>query len=285
MSEGAPKQSWVVQTTEATFERDVFERSRGVPVVVDFWAEWCAPCRMLGPVLEQLAAEYGGRFVLVKADTEAVPREAAGFGVQSIPAVFAVLDGEVVSSFAGAIPEPQIRSWLDQVLGEAEVGQLEQLERSDPAAAEQRYRELIRQRPNDARPAIGLARLLAGQERDEEARACLARLEERGFLEPEAESIKSALELKARGGADPASCRRAVEENPDDLPARLALAEALAGSREYEGALQICLDLVERDREGAGEPARQLMLDIFRVLPPESDLLRESRRRLARLLY
>ena len=101
----------IIETSEATFERDVIERSKDVPVVVDFWATWCQPCRILGPILEKLAREGEGKFVLVKAETELVPNIAAGFGVRSIPAVFGIKDGRVVDSFLGALPESAIRAW------------------------------------------------------------------------------------------------------------------------------------------------------------------------------
>src|SRR5215212_11195850 len=107
---------FIVETTRETFERDVIGRSSEQPVVVDFWAEWCRPCRMLGPVLERLAEEYGGKFVLVKANTEQVPELASGFGVRSIPAVFGLRDGKIRDSFVGVLPESAIRAFLGRLL-------------------------------------------------------------------------------------------------------------------------------------------------------------------------
>src|SRR4051812_21469536 len=128
-----------IEATPETFERDVIERSREVPVLVDFWAEWCAPCRQLGPILERLADEYGGKFLLVKADTERLPEIASSFGVRSIPAVFALKDGHVVDSFVGAQPESAIRSFIDRLMPaphERLVAEARGLEASDPEAAE-----------------------------------------------------------------------------------------------------------------------------------------------------
>src|SRR4051812_48070376 len=131
----APANSNIIETTESTFEQDVIERSMDVPVVVDFWASWCQPCRLLGPILEKLAREAGGSFVLVKADTERVPNIAAGFGVRSIPAVFGIKDGRVVDSFLGALPESAIRAWIERLLptpAERKVAEARRLAATDP---------------------------------------------------------------------------------------------------------------------------------------------------------
>ncbi len=276
---------WVVDTTAETFERDVLERSFEVPVVVDFWATWCAPCRALGPLLEKLADQYAGRFVVVKADTDQLQEAALQFQVQSIPAVFGVVAGQVVDFFAGALPEPQLRAWLDRLLQGSRLVEAQRLEGTDPPRAEQVYRELLAQQPADANAQIGLARLLVAQQRSAEAGALIEQLESRGFLEPEAEKLKAALQLQDKGNVDLGSLRQASEAEPGNLALRLQLAQALAGNGEYEQAFEICLALVEQDRQGVGEQARQVMVDIFRVLPAGSELVSDYRRRLAMLLY
>ena len=276
---------WVLETTDATFELDVVERSKEVPVVVDFWAEWCGPCRMLGPILDSLATEYAGKFVLVKADTEQCPQAAGGFQVSSIPAVFALVNGEPVDTFLGVLPEEQLRPWLDRVVQLGVFGAAERLEEEAPAEAEAKYRELAEAAPRDPAPRIGLARVLVAQDRPQEARAVIAELEERGYLEPEAKKIKTQLELSGSSAHDVDKCRAAVVESPEDRGLQLQLAEALAARQAYPEALDICLTLVQQDRHGAGEEGRQMMVDIMSVLPDDSELVTEYRRKLSLALY
>ena len=285
MSEPVPNAS-VVETTAENFSSEVVERSHRVPVVVDFWAEWCQPCRILGPVLEKLADEYGGRFVLAKADTERLSDVASGFGVRSIPAVFAIKAGQVVDSFVGVLPESAIRAWLDRIMptpAELLVNEARDLEGSDPDASEARYREALALVPSDPSARIGLGRLAMAKGRTSEARGLLEQLERRGFLEPEAEAFKA--ELTLRGNAESVGSLDQLRADhlarPLDKQATLKLAEALASAGESEEALRLALELVEADRRGTGETARKLMLAIFQLLPPDSGLSTDYRRRLS----
>lgn len=276
---------WVVDTTAERFELDVVERSRITPVVVDFWAAWCQPCRLLAPLLEKLAAEYGGRVVVVRANTDELPHIAAQFNIQSIPTVFALVDGEVVDYFQGVMPEAQLRPWFERVLSAATLIDARAQEQSAPELAERLYRQVLEQTPGRPEALTGLARVLLGQQRFDESRACIDQLAQRGFLEADAEKVKAALDLQHQNAGDTTPLRQAVAAAPDDLDLQLQLAKALAGQGVYEESLEICLKLVERDRQGVGDQARLLMIDVFRVLPADSDITRTYRRRLSSLLF
>ena len=276
---------WIVETTEEAFERDVFERSRELPVVVDVWAAWCAPCRMLAPLLEQAAREGAGKFVLVKAETDHCPKAAGTFAVQSIPAVYGVSGGEVVDFFTGALSAEQLGQWLERLEGFAEFTRAARLEATDAAAAETIYRTLVETHPREPRAQIGLARTLLALDRPDECRTLLEKLADRGFLEPEAEKVKASLDLRGKLSLDLDACRAAVEQRPTDVLARRQLAQALAGHEQYQAALDQCLEVLRFDRKGLGEQARVLMLEIFRVLPEDSELIGTYRRKLSSALY
>ncbi len=277
---------YILDATSATFEADVVERSRSVPVVVDVWATWCGPCKMLGPLLEKLAREYDGKFVLAKVDSDRSPEVAASLRVRSIPAVFGVRDGQILDAFTGVQSESFIRQWLDRLLpskAEALVAEGRGLEASDPEAAGARFSEALALEPDLSPARVGLARLALAAGRIDEAQAAVLDLERRGFLEPEAEKLKAELVLRAQaeGASDVDAARAASEADPRDKALKLRLAEALAAAGAYEEALAIALDLVEVDRKATGEEARKLMLAVFQLLPEDSDLAFQYRRRLS----
>jgi putative thioredoxin len=280
---------YVIEPTARTFEQDVIERSRTVPVVVDFWATWCGPCKLLGPVLEKLAGEYAGKFILAKVDTERNQELALQFGVRSIPLVFGFRDGKIADAFVGVQPEAMIRAWLDRLLptpAESIAAEASGLEATDVHAAEEKYNTALSLDPDLTAAHTGLARIALEQGRLEEAAARIASLERRGFLEPEAEKLKAELTLRLQaqnaGGVDTA--RAAVAANPNDLNLKFQLAEALAASGQFADALALCLELVEHDRKGVGEKARQTMIAIFQLLPPDSELVAEYQRQLSMVL-
>ncbi len=286
----SPASDWIVETTDETFDADVLDRSGQQPVVVDFWAEWCQPCRLLTPVLERLAAEYQGQFVLVKANAEQAPASASRLDVQGIPAVYAFRDGQLVDAFMGVLPEEQLRMWLDRLLpteAERRVAEAEKLAAADAAAAEAAYRQALALDANLATAKIGLADLLLQTGRADESRQLIEQLERRGHLEVEAQKVKAQLDVQAMGqqAGDVEGCRAAVAAEPDDLALVFRLAEALAAAGQYEEALPMALRLIQDDKRQYGESAKQLMVDIFQLLPDDSPLTTTYRRQLATALY
>ena len=278
--------SFVIDATTQSFQRDVIEQSRSAPVVVDFWAPWCGPCRVLSPVLEKLASEYDGRFVLAKVDTEREPELARQFGVRSIPAVFGVRDGKAVEAFVGVQSESLIRAWLDRLLptpAETIAAAAAQLERTDPQAAEEKFSAALSLDPDLPAAQTGLARIALEAGRLEDAQARIISMERRGFLEPAAEKLKAelTLRLQATQAGSVEAARAALADRPDDLTLKFQFAEALAAAGQYADALALCLELVERDRKGIGERARQTMVAIFQLLPPGSELATEYQRLLS----
>jgi putative thioredoxin len=286
----AADSQWIRDVTVADFEAQVVEKSRKTLVLVDFWAPWCGPCRQLTPLLEKLANEYAGKFVVAKVNVDEQPDLAAAFRVQSIPHVFAILDAQPVDQFQGVVSEESLRRWLDSLIPSPAaqlVHEAEQLETTDPAAAEKKLREALGLEPANDAVKIRLARVLLARNREHESAQIIEQLQQRGYLEPEAERIKSQLDVRLAaleaGGVDAA--RQAAAANPNDPALQLQLAEALAVARKYEEAFDICLKLVQRDRDGAGVQAKEVMLKIFDMLGPSSELVGQYRRKLATLLY
>jgi len=280
----------VVNTSAATFQTDVVERSMSVPVVLDFWAALCGPCRKLGPMLERMADKFAGQFVLAKADVDEMPEQAAAFRVEGIPAVYAIRNGQIVDSFVGLLTEPQLKDWIESLLPtEADllVQQAEACEANDPAAAEALFRKALDVEDDLVAAAIGLARTQLAQEKLDDCEATLAKLNERGFLEPEATRVQSELHLRRSrvSGADLSTLVAQVEAAPNDQALRLQLAEGLLASGQYEAGLNHCLAVVEAGPGPNRDRARQLMVDSFKVLGETNPLTGNFRRSLSLALY
>lgn len=275
----------VVEVDEQGFEERVLRASREVPVVVDFWAGWCRPCLVLGPMLERLAEEYGGRFVLAKVDVDANPALSARFGIQSIPAVKAFRDGDVVDEFVGVQPEELLRRFLDGIVpSEAEpvVAEARQAEAAgDLERAEELYRKAVEADPDLEAASVGLASLLLAGGGSEEARPLLARFPSSA----EARALLARAELAASGGeADLAELRARADADPGDHEAALAVAAADASADRHRDALERCLRVIAARGEGR-DAARDLMVKVFEIIGDEHPLTAEYRPRLASALY
>lgn len=278
-SGASPAGDLVVEVTEATFAAEVAERSRDVPVVIDFWAEWCGPCKQLSPILERLAQAYGGRFVLAKIDVDANQALAGQFGVQSIPAVFAVLAGQLVPLFQGALPEAQVRDYLDQLLTLAQ----QQFGMAGPPDGAEAAADLP-EPPHD--PAFDAAYdALDAGDVDGAARAFQNVL----TAEPGNADAKAGLAqvelLQRTRGADPAAVRAAAAERPDDVAAQLVAADVDMLGGHVEDAVARLVETVGRAAGDDREQARVRLLDYFAMLGPDDPRVVSGRAALMRVLF
>jgi putative thioredoxin len=283
--------SAVIEVSDRDFQQTVIEQSRRVPVVVDFWAPWCGPCRMIGPVLERLAAEANGAWILAKLNVDHNPQTAGRYGIQGIPAVKGFRNGQVVSEFVGAVPEPQIRRFADQLVPSAADSIAAEGQRLEAAGnlaqAETAYRHALRADASHPVALLGLGRVFFLRDQFDEALATLQRVPLGKPERPEAESwiAKAGFRQQAALSGGEVEARRKLAANPDDLDARLALAAAMAAKGSYREALEGYLEVVRRDRGAFRNQARQAMLNLFVLLGDEHELTGEYRPQLAMLLF
>jgi putative thioredoxin len=279
------------EITSADFNQVVIHGSQQAPVLVDFWAPWCGPCRALTPVLEKLADEYKGKFLLVKVNSDENPDLAREYGIRSIPNVKAFVNGQVVDEFLGALPESAVRAFVDRVL--PTPAELIRREAVAQAAAGDQERALALldtaaelEPKNDAVQADRIG-LLLDVGRFPEARAVATGLGPLAAQDPRVTQVLARLQLADTDAdrSDPAELEARVLSNPDDLDTRLRLAKLHAGQQRYEPALEQLLEITRRDRSFGDEAGRKTMLAIFDLLENQSELVSRYRKLLASTLH
>ena len=278
--------------SDASFVADVIEASKTVPVIVDFWATWCGPCRQLTPALEKAVKAAKGAVKLVKIDIDKNPVYAGQLRVQSIPTVYAFDGGKPVDGFTGALPESQVKAFVDKLVKAPAVSELdaliaegrEALEAGDTGGAAQSFAEALALAPDNLDAIGGLARCyLAGG--DTERAAEVAAMAPEGAKNADLESVRATLALARAAPSDTAGAERRLAANADDHAARAELAAALAAKGKLAEAADQLLDLIARDRDWNEGAARTQLLTVFEAAGQTSEITRQGRRRLSSILF
>lgn len=283
----------IMSSTDAKFMTDVMEESRKRPVIVDFWAPWCGPCRQLTPVIEKVVTAAKGAVRLVKINIDENPGIAGQLRVQSIPAVFAFKGGQPVDGFMGALPESQVKAFIDRLTGGDGGNEdldaflaagAEALAANDVGGAGQAYAQALQIEPENQKALAGLARVYMASGENEQAAEVIA-MAPADSKEPEVAGVRAALALADQGAGETAEFEKKLAADPDDHQARLDLAGALAGQGRFDAAADHLLTIIEKDRAWNDEAARKQLLTVFEAAGAASDVAKTGRRRLSSILF
>jgi putative thioredoxin len=286
----------VKSATTQSFMADVIDASMDTPVIVDFWAPWCGPCKQLGPALEKAVKEARGAVRMVKINIDENPELAQQMRIQSIPAVYAFKQGRPVDGFVGALPDSQIKQFIKRLGGEAGPSPIDEalemakeaLAEGDAGAAANIYAQILQREPENLDAIAGMARAQIAAKQPQKARQALERAPAGAEKHPEIAAAKAALELAEAGekaSGQVGALRRRLEADPKDNEARLELATALFASGDREAAVDELLDLVRRDRAWNEEAARKQLVKFFEAMGPTDPLTVSARRRLSSILF
>ena len=290
--------SLVKEVSEATFMQDVVEASKERPVIVDFWAPWCGPCKTLGPQLEEAVKAANGAVTMAKVNVDENQAIAGQMQVQSIPTVFAFSNGQPVDGFQGAVSASEIKAFVDRVVaangGEVESGldsavaSAEQmLDDGDFEAAIETFSAILEEDANNLKSYIGLIKCHIAAGDLDQAEAILNGIPLEISQSPEIEAVHAQIELakQARDAGPINELALLVEKNPDDNDARFKLAQALHGAGQVEDAVEQLLELFKRDREWNDGAAKAQLFTIFEALEPNNEIVLNGRRKLSSLIF
>ncbi len=292
-----PAADLIKDSSEATFMADVVEASTEVPVIVDFWAPWCGPCKTLTPALEAAVTAAKGKVRLVKVNVDENQMIAAQMRVQSIPAVFAFVGGQPVDGFMGAQSPAQIKAFIDKLiaqspagdggLGEALAAAEEMLSEGAVTDAAQTFAAILGEDPENVAALSGLARCHAALGEVDQARALLDSVPAERKSDPAIAAVYAQLDLAASAAeaGETAELKAKLDANPDDHQARLDLAMAEIAAQDMEGAVETLLELFRRDREWGEEAAKTQLFKLFDMLGPKDPIAQKGRRRLSSMIF
>jgi len=282
--------NWIVDVGERDFRQAVIEASTRVPVLVDFWADWCAPCRSLAPILERLAVEYRGAFVLARVNTEKAPALAQALQIRSIPLVVLFRDGRPVDRFVGALPEADIRAFLSRHIqvdsGATPTDMAERrLALGDLDGAERTFRKVLQEDPQNAAALAGLGEISFRRGNIDEAEKRLGEIPSKATPTEGMDRLRSLIALRRQAVAIENAGAATRNSSPSETAGRYDEALLKADRGKLEDALEILLEIVRRDRQFKDDGARKLMLEIFKIAGIRSPLSEKFRTRLSTILF